>query len=776
LSRPRQKLPGLVAGMMRRPWWILGMMELGIAALAIPVALLPWWTAWLWPALGQDALAGPAGGWVKLAVSLACVLPPSFCMGFFIPVAAHEISRGVNDRGGRALGLYAANTLGGVAGLAVTAGWLIHAFGFLGAMIAAMLANIAVAAGCFWLGRRGGDAPQHVDAAVEIARHPGTGMALSRRGCQALAFFSGMAVLAVEVLLVLLLGLAIPVSFYGPAAMLAVVIFALAVAAGLAALPWCRRRDPAQLVVGVLVVAALLLVVSPWWFHGLASGLPSLVKAGSAAGFIGKLTILISLSFGLAMVAAGLVFPLVALAAERHPNDDGARAWGGLLAWNGLGALAGAELSYRFLLPAAGLHAAFAWVACGYAVVAVIVALRLRSLPGAAAGVAAAACCALLAVPWLDRLPVVNPHVGLKTHEVLAGREGIVAVVEHPALGKAILLSNQYLLGSTSARWSQERQAHLPMLLHPLPRRAGFLGVATGNTPAAALAHTAVEAVDAVEISPLMVDAARRHFAVINAPLFADARARVVVEDGRTWFAASPGRYDVIAGDLFQPWGPGEGRLFSIEHFRAVREALADGGVFCQWLPGHQLSAAEFDSITASFIEVFGSAELFADGFSPQAPSIALVGWKNGSLDWQAAATRCDHERRAGGIMDPLMRHGDGLQLLHLASISKPPANAIANTLNNNRVELSAGRRQIRGAGQSGTLHGGAWLAWLRENASQPPLATRLREAEHHAYSRREPLATSTSGRTLWAELPAAITSDTGADWNRWPGTLRPRH
>ena len=766
----------LVLGRLRRPWRFLAGMELGIGVLALPVALLPWWTGWLWPALGTEALVGAAGGWVKLVVSVVCLLPPSFCMGFFVPVVVRELARGhAGDVGGRTLALYAANTLGGVAGLAVAAGIAIHVFGLLGAMVAATAVNVAVAAGCWWMGRGqrvAADAGADVDLDVDVRSSNGLG----RHGCRAVAFFSGMAVLAAEVLLVTLLGLVVPVSFYGPAAMLALVILALAVAAAVVALPWVRRWDAGRLLVGALMASAVLLVVSPWTFHALAAGVPSLIQAGSALGFVGKLTVLVSLSFGLAMVAAGLIFPLAALLTERTRSGCGARAWGWLLAWNGLGALLGAELTYRVLLPAAGLHAAFGWVAVAYAVAAVGVALRFRVRAGAAVAAVAAVTCVWIAVPRLAGLPVVNPHVGFETHEVLAGREGVVAVVEQEAMGRGILLSNQYLLGSTSARWNQERQAHLPLMLHPEPKRVGFLGVATGSTPAAALSHVAVGEMDAVEISPLVVETARRHFADLNAPLFADPRARVVVEDGRTWFAASRGRYDVIAGDLFQPWGPGEGRLFSVEHFTAVREALADGGVFCQWLPGHQLARGEFEIILATFSEVFGEVEVFANGFLPMSPLIALAGWKEGGgLDWDVVRGRCDHERRTGGVLDPVVRHMEGVELLHLGTFRGGDATAGLNTLDNNRVELAAGLRQIRGVGSRGTLRDGLWRAWLREEAELAPLAARLHEAEGRALRLRVPLSRDPHGSELWMEFPAAIRSDPGADWARWPGTLRPQ-
>ena len=44
----------------------------------------------------------------------------------------------------------------------------------------------------------------------------------------------------------------------------------------------------------------------------------------------------------------------------------------------------------------------------------------------------------------------------------------------------------------------------------------------------------------------------------------------------------------------------GEGRLYAREHFHAVRGALRDGGVFCQWLPLYQLTRDKFVALWTS--------------------------------------------------------------------------------------------------------------------------------------------------------------------------------
>ena len=53
---------------------------------------------------------------------------------------------------------------------------------------------------------------------------------------------------------------------------------------------------------------------------------------------------------------------------------------------------------------------------------------------------------------------------------------------------------------------TQKLLAHVPLLLHPNPRRAAIVGLGSGITLGAALRHD-VEAVDVLEISPEVVEA-----------------------------------------------------------------------------------------------------------------------------------------------------------------------------------------------------------------------------------------------------------------------------
>src|SRR6185436_13767154 len=182
---------------------------------------------------------------------------------------------------------------------------------------------------------------------------------------------------------------------------------------------------------------------------------------------------------------------------------------------------------------------------------------------------------------------------------------GIVAVVD--AGGQLrIKLDNFYVLGGTASTGDERMQAHLPLLLHPAPRRVAFLGLGTVITAGAALLHP-VERVTVLEVVE-------------------DRRVECVVEDARNFLRATERNFDVIVGDMFVPWRRGEAGMFSLDQFTSARRALAPGGIFCQWLPMFQMSEAEFNIVAATFLDVFPQTTLWRGDLAPDLPAVALVG------------------------------------------------------------------------------------------------------------------------------------------------------
>src|SRR5262249_47947125 len=80
----------------------------------------------------------------------------------------------------------------------------------------------------------------------------------------------------------------------------------------------------------------------------------------------------------------------------------------------------------------------------------------------------------------------------------------------------------------------QKLLAHLPMLLHPQPRRALVIGFGAGGTSWSLTRYAALEQLDIVEFVPNVIGAAR-FFPEVNHGVLADPRVRGTIDDGRNF-------------------------------------------------------------------------------------------------------------------------------------------------------------------------------------------------------------------------------------------------
>lgn len=776
-------IAGKMANHVTRPWRAVTLAEAGVAVCSLPILFLPAWTQWIWPALGEQGLIDGRGGGVKLALSVLTLLPPAFCMGLVLPMVLKGMAGGIHERGS-GIRLYALNTCGGAAGLLTVTLLALPLLGVCGSIGLAAAVNLLVAAAAVALDRA-------TPPIVPPEATPVAGDWPMPRSSLAIAFFSGAAVLAIEVAATQLLMLVASLSFYAPAAILFSVISTLGATALVA--PWLAHRlgrvAPSGRMALVMGSAAIATAFAPFIFMSAAGQGNWLAENATVGVFMAKLTVLALCTVGPGLALAGLVFPLTVLSLEDGRGDKASRL-AALLAVNGIGGTIGAEFTWRVLIPLCGLAVSIGLVAALYALVGAVLAWTTTMRPAWKFAAVTPALLVLCALAILPSLPMVNTHVGLRILDHRAGREGTVAVVENERGSRSILISNQYLLGSSGARWDQERQTHLPLLLHPAPRSAAFIGLATGISPGAALAHRDLRDIVAVELSPLVARAADRYFSEFNGGITRSNRARVIVEDGRTYIGACEQRFDVIVGDLFLPWAPGEGRLFSEEHFHAVRRALRPGGLFCQWLPMYQLTPREFEAIAGTFRAAFPRAAIFSNGFAGDAPALAMVGFRDGTpVNWETVFRRCAEAREKNEVRDPLLRHGEGVALLALGELGaedRSPAPP-RNTLGNLWLELDAARERLTGQPGAKYYFGSRWFQFCAERRARravaagdtPPLDPDLPHLADlwmrwELARRVDPGAAPSIASALRARMPVLLRDDPSSDWQRWAGSALP--
>lgn len=624
--------------------WLAGC-ELTIALWALVLA------GGMQPA-GQLLLAwtGPQPGaaWQWAVAFGGCfllLLPATVAMGATLPAMACALAAW---RPGRAdLGrLYAANTLGAMAGVLLAAFWAVPQWGL--ARSAAVCAGIGlvVAAAAGGLGLR----RMTSLAAREAQPSPRSGP-----GARALPWrlaATGLLGIGHEVLVVRVLSQVTEATVYSYALLLAVYLGGTALGAAL----WQRMAAQAgsgsteeartRWLLGALAATVLFSGLALWgaptlktaWLHAFGPGLGVALSAEAAVA---------AAAFALPTLLMGALFTQLARQAEA--NGIGlARA----LAINTVGAALAPVLVGVVLLPALGLKGVWLAIAAGYLLLAAAPARPAQDLAGhrqassrpaaslpranralrAALGAMAGAMAVLaVAAPPLV-LVDIPPGGRLISHR--EGALGAVSVVEDRHGVIRLHIDNHAQEGSNVTGPADARQALLPLLLHPAPQRALFLGLGTGVTAYSAAAMPGLQ-LDVVELVPEVITASAHFTADLAADVPAD-RVRLHAADARRWVRSSPQRYDLVVADNFHPARSGTAALYTVEHFAAVRQRLADGGIFCQWLPLHQLDLTTLRSVVRSFVTVYPDAVALLATHSLQTPVLGLVA-RRGGTTWDAA-------------------------------------------------------------------------------------------------------------------------------------------
>lgn len=169
------------------------------------------------------------------------------------------------------------------------------------------------------------------------------------------------------------------------------------------------------------------------------------------------------------------------------------------------------------------------------------------------------------------------------------------------------------------------------------------MGLGSGVTAGVAARVPGVQ-VDAVELLPEVIEASALFRSALE-PLGPGPAPQLHAADARRYVRTATQRYDVIVSDNFHPARSGSGALYTVEHFRAVRGRLAAEGLFCQWLPLHQLDLDTLRSIIGAFLQAFPDGAALLASNSLDTPTIGLVG--------RADATRFRPGRPMPPIAEP---------------------------------------------------------------------------------------------------------------------------
>ena len=616
-------------------------LELGIALYALVFPLFVGALEALYPALFRllegHALALSV---VRFVLAFLLLLPPTFLMGASLPAMAEAIVAPPGELARRVARLYALNAVGGVAGTLLAGFFLIEHLGITRSLYAGAAGSALVAAAAFALARpviqshdrrnagrtRRGSAdptanPSHADSS-ERARG-------DMRLATAAALVAGAVSLASEIVWTRALVFFVHNSTYAFSAIVAVYLLGIA-AGALVAARFARSRTSAlrslASTLGASSVALLLAIAVyrhlPELAAFLASGPPpapatpgaSLPAAMSVWSWGRALAIIFGQVAAVLFLPAALLSAVFPLTLELAPaSDRPARLVGRLYAVNALGCVAGAVLGTFVLVALLGTRGALlllAWLPLPIALWALREAIPSGRPRTTLAGIVLAALAggSLLAAPRGFYEDLFEKRFG----RVVWFAEGVsetVAVCEHKDGSRWIQFSDGR---GASGTWSFQGgwlYAHLPLLLHPRPRSAAVICFGTGNTLGAATLHP-LEALDGIELSPEVVKAAPL-FAKTNHDVAKSGRARIVIEDGRSYMLATDRRYDVVTEEPPLVHTAGVVNLYSRDFYELCSRRLTDDGIMAVWLATWELESAELRMLVRAFVDAFPHASLW---------------------------------------------------------------------------------------------------------------------------------------------------------------------
>lgn len=607
----------LSARIARSAWpgrWYVGLEALiGLWALVL-IVLLPAAGQWL-PGWFGESPSGPRHWAIAFGSTLILLLPATFAMGGTLP-AAERLQRALVPRRPWVAALYSANTLGAVAGTLLCIFVLLPELGHKTVLLLGAAINFACAAlAARW---------RSVQAST-IADAPDRPAPSRSNPLQLTLLATGLLGIGYEVLVIRLLSQVLENTIYTFALLLSIYLLGTALGAA-----WLHRRATAPGIFWLLLATAAAVALGGVVLYSAGDLYESILGALGGPAISAALStdlLLALLAFGPATLAMGATFS--ALGQQAVTSIGLGRGLG----LNTLGAAMAPLLIGVVLLPVAGANWVLALLLSGYLLLALGwrhradsgPAARRRTVPWLAWLTAALLPVIVLGLP--NRLAPLR-HLDLPPEgKLVSYQEGImasVAVVEDARGTRFLKVNNHYAMGSTSSGFADHRQTHLPLLLHPAPRSALFLGVGTGMSLDAARHHDGL-AVTAVELLPEALAALSAFNTDPSARPWATP-PRLLASDARRHLRASKTQHDVIIADLFHPSRDGAGTLYTREHFQAVAARLQADGLFCQWLPLFQMDLDTFALIARTFLTVFPEVELHVPHFSLQQPIIGLIG------------------------------------------------------------------------------------------------------------------------------------------------------
>jgi spermidine synthase len=604
---------------------------------------------------------------LKFGFSLLAVLLPTVLMGATFPVLARFVTRSLSELRERVAALYAINSAGAVLGCMLADFWLIPGNGlevtvFSGAALN-LLAGLVAMILSLRIETEAGRVVPPATGPVEVSDEKYTAGEL--RLVLVAIGLSGFAAMLYEVAWTRLLALALGSSTHAFSLMLVTFITGIAVGAWLVfARHW--RQSTWTLFGWAEAALALTLFASlfydqylSFWFVKIAAVLAR--RPAAYPIYEGAQALICFAAMLIPTICLGMTLPLVSRIATAKLSRTG-RSVGKVFAINTLGTVLGTVATGLWLMPSLGLARTFAIGVALNAMIGVAV-LTWRPLAGRMKSLIAPVMVGV-AIVWLAgaklepvweralslglwRAPTPPRNLAefgqtvadipLKFHRDGAGSTvDVYSWLDGTNQHLTLKINGKADAGNQSDMVTQLLLGHLPLLLRPQSSQVLVIGLGSGITCGAVAQHSSVQRIDAVEISPEVVEAARL-FANYNAHVLDSPKFHLTVEDAKSYLQTTDQRYDLIVSEPSNPWMAGVAAVFSREYYESCAARLKPGGRLTQWMHFYETSDEMVNMVLRTFLSVFPYMSVWQSAIG----DMILVGGREPlSVDLEATSRR----------------------------------------------------------------------------------------------------------------------------------------
>jgi len=620
---------GNASASFKRPLSAYGLMEIGIALTAL--LLIPGiefyethYASLVTLTNGKQSLLTI----LKFIFSIVLLLFPTVLMGGTFPVLAQFIGKEKRQLANKGTILYAVNTLGASIGALLAGFFLLSKYGvdatyYFTIVLVASIGFMAILMDRLFITNK--ETPV-IKKDNKVTKTLNKLDDITYLELKILAFSSGLLALSIETIWTKMFAQVLQNSIYSFSAILVVFLFALGIGGLLSHILVKIPSNSKYILSILLLLGAISVGLSPYVFNTLTNGLGYLAPSASWLSYLSAVFKLSFLVVFFPTVIFGAVFPFL-LKASPFLSQAPGKFVGKLVLFNSIGSTIGPIVVGFILLDTIGIWTTIKVIAVLYGCLALFISFNFNNKT--TKKWLWAPIIGIIGIVSLANPPIVLLEKGEKVLKAWQSSDGVVSIVESDK-NIQMRLDNFYVLGDSRSILVEQMQGHIPLLIHPKPKKALFLGMGTGITAGASLNHD-VERVVVVELVSNVISAAKQYFSSWVNNLFNDKRAEIIADDARNFLLGSTENFDVIVGDLFTPWHAGTGSLYTIEHFNQAKKHLKKGGVFAQWLPLYQLTPESFEIITKTFASVFPEVTFWRGDFSSSRASIVLIGQEKGS-------------------------------------------------------------------------------------------------------------------------------------------------